>query len=128
MPESEDITNEPSRDRPDDEDDFTDRPRRYPDEEEGESYRRRRPYGDEFRKRSWLERELINTNIAIIVIFALCCNGIALIVGIIGVLTCQDPEAKHKARILLIVGGILTALGVGCQILSAFMKPGGAGR
>jgi hypothetical protein len=122
MPDSEDITNEPSRERPDDEGGYTDergRRRRYEDE----PYEPRRDYDDRFRKRSWLERELINTSIPIVVFFALCCNGIALIFGIVGVLTCQDPEAKHKAMILLILGGIITALGLGCQILS-LSQPG----
>jgi hypothetical protein len=117
MPENEDITNEPSRERPEDEGDYTDRPRRRRRDEEDEPYRRRE-YDDRFRQRSWLEKELINTNIVILVIFGFCCNGIALIFGIIGVLTCQDPEAKQKALILLIISGIITALGVGFKVLS----------
>jgi len=124
MPDSEDITNEPSRERPDDEGDYTDRPRRRRRDEEDEPYGRRRLYGDEFRQRSWLEKELINTNIVIVVIFALCCNGIALIFGIIGVLTCKDPEAKQKALILLIVSGIMTALAVGLQCFGGAIARG----
>jgi hypothetical protein len=118
MPDNEDITNAPAPDQPDDEGDITDRPRRRRrDEEDEDPYRRERDIS--FRKRSWIDKELSNSNIVILVIFALCCNGIALIVGIIGVLTCKEPEAKQKAMILLIVGGIVTALAVGFQCMSA---------
>ena len=120
MPDNEDITNAPSPDRPDDEGDITDRPRRRRrrrrDDDDDPYYRER---DISLRKRSWIEKELINTNIVILVLFGLCCGGIALIVGIIGLITSQDPEAKQKALVLTIISGIMVALGVGFRILSA---------
>jgi hypothetical protein len=53
-----------------------------------------------------------NTNIVLLVILALCCNGIALILGIIGPITCKDPVAKNHALIVTIIGGIITVLGI----------------
>jgi hypothetical protein len=56
------------------------------------------------------------TNIVVLIIFAFCCNGIALILGIVGLLTCKDPRAKQNAMITTIIGGIVTALGVFAQL------------
>jgi hypothetical protein len=53
-----------------------------------------------------------NTNIVLLILLAVCCNGIALILGIIGLLTCKDPDAKNRALIVTIIGGIITALAV----------------
>ena len=53
-----------------------------------------------------------NTNIVLLILLAVCCNGIALILGIIGLLTCKDPDAKNRALIVTIIGGIITVLGI----------------
>ncbi len=114
MPDNEDITDAPAPERPDDEGDSR---RRRREREDDDPYRRERDVS--FRKRSWLEKELINTNIVILVLFGLCCGGIAAITGLIGVLTCQEPEARQKATILLVIGGCMMAVGIGFQVLSA---------
>jgi hypothetical protein len=57
-----------------------------------------------------------NTNIIVLLIFAFCCNGIALILGIVGLITCTDPKAKQNALIVTIIGAIVTVLGVITQI------------
>jgi hypothetical protein len=62
-----------------------------------------------------------NTNIVVLVIFALCCNGIALILGIIGLVTCKDPQAKSNATIVTVIGGIMTVVGVVLNVLSRSM-------
>jgi hypothetical protein len=125
MADNEDITDEPGR-RRDDDDYSDDRPRR----------RRRRddsgddPYEsdrdrDRFRRRSWLEKELLNTNIVVIVFFALCCNGcfmLPLVFGIVGTVTCKDPEAQQKARILLIISSIVTVLSIVAQLVRFAIK------
>jgi uncharacterized membrane protein len=53
-----------------------------------------------------------NTNIVLLIILAVCCNGIAVILGIVGLITCKDPQAKNNALIVTIIGGIITALAV----------------
>jgi hypothetical protein len=52
-----------------------------------------------------------NTNIVLLVVFGFCCGFIALIVGIIGLVTCKDPKAKQNALIVTILGCILPVLG-----------------
>jgi hypothetical protein len=53
-----------------------------------------------------------NTNIVVLLLFACCCNGIATILGVVGLIVCTDPKAKSNALIVTIVGGIITVLAV----------------
>jgi hypothetical protein len=47
-----------------------------------------------------------NTNIVVLILFGVCCGGLAFILGIIGLITCTDPIAKRNALIVTILGGI----------------------
>ena len=58
-----------------------------------------------------------DTNVVILVIFGLCCNGIAFILGLIGFLTAKDEKAKSNAMVTMIVGGVVTVLGIISQVL-----------
>jgi hypothetical protein len=51
------------------------------------------------------------TNFVVLIIFSLCCSGIALILGIIGLVTCKDPRAKQNALIVTIIGAVIAAIG-----------------
>jgi hypothetical protein len=109
-------------DRPEDE--FTDDPpprrrnRRDDDDYDDVADRiRRRPA-----QLSGLDGTFANTNIVVLVLFAFCCNGIALILGIVGLCVCKDELAKRNAMIVTIIGGIITALGVMGQIAQIAMK------
>lgn len=64
------------------------------------------------------------TNIVLLILFGVCCNGIALILGIIGLVTCKDPRAKQNALIVTIIGGILTALYLLAQFTGLVQLPG----
>jgi len=55
---------------------------------------------------SGLDGFFANTNIIILVLFGVCCSGIALILGIIGLVTCTDPLAKRNALIVTILGAL----------------------
>jgi hypothetical protein len=57
-----------------------------------------------------------NTNIVLLILFGFCCNGIALILGIVGLIVCKDELAKRNAMIVTIIGGIITVLGGIAQI------------
>jgi len=46
------------------------------------------------------------TNMVILILFGICCNGLAFILGIIGLVTCKDPRAKQNALIVTIIGAI----------------------
>jgi hypothetical protein len=129
-----DYTDEPPRRRRRDDDDYDDddRPRggrrRDEDDEDEDDRPRRRRRRDEddydedrparHRELSGMDGLFANTNIVLLVLFACLCNGIALILGIIGLATCTDPRAKQNALITTIIGGIVTFLGVGANILS----------
>lgn len=65
-----------------------------------------------------------NTNIVVLILFAVCCNGIAFILGLIGVLTAKDPQAKTNAMITMAIGAVITVIGVIVQI--AGIAAGGA--
>lgn len=49
------------------------------------------------------------------IVLAVCCNLVGLILGIIGLVVCQDPKAKQNALIVTIIGGVITALGIVIQ-------------
>jgi hypothetical protein len=52
-----------------------------------------------------------NTHIIFIILFAFCCNYIALILGIVGLITCTDPRAKQNALIVTIIAAIVALSG-----------------
>ena len=64
-----------------------------------------------------LDKMFRDTNIVILILFSLCCGLIAFILSLIGVLTAKDPKAKSNATLVLIISGIVTALGVGYNFL-----------
>jgi hypothetical protein len=101
------------------EDEYTDEPRRR-DEDDLDRPRRRR--GDEDypdvrrRPRGGLDAMFADTNIVFLVLFGLCCSGIALILGAVGLATCTDPKAKQNALVVTIIGAISTVLSVGIRV------------
>ena len=52
-----------------------------------------------------------NTSIVVLVIFSVCCSGIALILSLIGVFVCTDERAKSNARMVLIISGVVLVIG-----------------
>jgi hypothetical protein len=101
-------------------------PQRRRDDYPDEDYERgpRGPYGDIDVSRprrselSWIDRQFLDTPIALLVIFSLCCGIFAFTFGLIGVVTCQHPDAKQKALIVTIISGILMALSVGIRLVA----------
>jgi hypothetical protein len=89
---------------------------RYEDEDEPRPPRSRRDEDpDEPRRgdvvaKGPLDNMFANTNIVVLVLFGICCSGIALILGIIALATGRDERAKSNALIVTIIGGILTVL------------------
>jgi len=63
-----------------------------------------------------------NTNIVVLVIFGFCCSGIALILGIIGLVTCKDPKAKSNATIVCVIGGIMVVVWTVLNIVGRGMQ------
>ena len=61
---------------------------------------------------SGMDGFFLNTNMVVLVLFGFCCGVIALIVGIIGLSVCKDPDAKQRAMVVTIISGIIVALSV----------------
>lgn len=91
-----------ARDRRDDYDD-DDRPRR---RERDDDYDDRRP-----RQLSGMDGFFTN-QFVLAIILAICCNGLAVILGIIGLCICTDPTAKRNALIVTIIGAVITVVGL----------------
>ncbi len=69
---------------------------------------------------SGMDSMYANTNIVILIFFALCCNGLCLaplILSIIGTFTCTDEKAKANAKLSLIISGIMVFLAVVINIV-----------
>ena len=107
-----------ARSRDDDDDDL---PRRRPREEDDDDERPRR------RRRSGGDGDLgpldgmyRDTNIVVLVLFGLCCSGIAFIMSLIALITAKDPTAKSNAMICMIVAIVVQVLGgVGYVVMVA---------
>lgn|SRR5262245_15437012 len=115
-----------ARDRYDD-DDYDDR-----DDDRGRGRRQREEdddYDDRPRRRSGeqgpLDGMYRDTNIVVLVLFGLCCGGIAFILSLIAFLTAKDPQAKSHALIVMIVGGVMAALGIVLNLAGVFAGAAG---
>ena len=64
---------------------------------------------------SWIDKTFKDTSVLVLVLFAFCCGGIALILGIVGVVMCKDPVAKKNAILVLILSIISTLIGIAIQ-------------
>jgi hypothetical protein len=69
-----------------------------------------------------------DTNIVVLVLFGLCCGGIAFILSLIAFLTAKDPKAKSNAMIVLIIGAVSAAVGILLQVTGALAGAAGGGR
>jgi hypothetical protein len=98
------------------EDEYTDEPRRPPRRRDDDFDYGEGPPDVRGRKLSGMDGMFANTNMVLLILFAFCCNGIALILGIVGLVTCRDEKAKQNALIVTIIGGIITAIGVVVQV------------
>ncbi len=58
-----------------------------------------------------LDGMFMNTHIIFLLLFAFCCNYIALILGIVGLLTCKHPQAKQNALIVTLISAIVAFSG-----------------
>jgi hypothetical protein len=71
---------------------------------------------------NFFDRTFGNTNIVILILFALCCGGIALVFGILGIILCTDREARQRAILVVVIeviaGVIWGALSVGSALMN----------
>ncbi len=65
---------------------------------------------------SGLDGTFANTNIVLLILFGFCCGTIALILGIIGLVTCKDELAKRNAMIVTIISGVMHVVGIVAQL------------
>jgi hypothetical protein len=93
--------------RRDDDDDDDDRPRRRrrDDDDDADDLPRIRK-----KPMSGLDGTFANTSLPILIIFGMCCSGIALILSIVGLATCHDPTARKNATIVLIISIVFVVI------------------
>lgn len=92
-----------AKDRDDDFDDRDDdRPRRRRDDDYDRPPEQLGPLDKMFR----------DTNIVILVLFAICCRGIALILSLICYFTAKDPKAKSNALIVICIDLALVVVAI----------------
>lgn len=60
-----------------------------------------------------------NTNIVILILFAVCCQLIAFVLSLVAFLTAKDPKAKSNAMLVMLISGILMAIGLVLQFTGA---------
>lgn len=53
---------------------------------------------------AWFDRQIIKTPLSSLIIVMICANGLALILGAVGLAICRHPRARDRARILLVAG------------------------
>jgi hypothetical protein len=73
------------------------------------------------RKLSWLEWQFRDTHVLLLWLFCLTCSPVALVVGIVGLYTCELPEARQKARGTTIAAAIVLIIPVGL-VLEKMLK------
>jgi hypothetical protein len=61
---------------------------------------------------SWLDEQFLKTSMVVLVLVSFLVGCVALPMGLIGVIACKHPEARKKAIVMLIISGIIMALGV----------------
>lgn len=71
-----------------------------------------------------LDKTFRDTNIVILILFALCCGFIAMVLSIIGVATAKDEKAKQNAIICLVISAISGGLSTLSFILQNQMLRG----
>lgn len=63
-----------------------------------------------------LDKMYRDTNIVVLVLFGICCGIIAFVLSLVCYLTAKDPKAKSNAMIVMIIGAVLTAVGIVMQV------------
>jgi hypothetical protein len=76
-----------------------------------------------------LDKTFRDTNMVILIIFAVCCALLGLPLGLVGMLTAKDPKAKSNATIVTIISGVMWAISIVWNVfLGGMAMLGGAGR
>lgn len=112
-------------------DDYDDRDDDYDDRPPPRRRRRDRDDDDDDHDRPVakgpLDGMFANTNIVVLVLFALCCRGLAFILAAICYFTAKDPKAKSNATLVLVIDAVLIIVGVILNVTGALAGLG-AGR
>jgi hypothetical protein len=95
-----------ARERADDYEDEDDRPRRRRRDEEENDYddRPRR------KKLQGMDALFAKTSMVGIILFGLCCGLLALVLGIVGLVTCKDQKARRNATIVVVISAVMIAV------------------
>jgi hypothetical protein len=61
---------------------------------------------------TWLDRQLCITSGCSVALLIFICNGLALVLGIVGLLVCKHPRAREQAANLTWGGATFTLIGI----------------
>jgi predicted Zn finger-like uncharacterized protein len=88
--------------------------------------KKRRSYDDdEDRGRGGgLDGLFAGMSLPVVILFPLCCGVIALVLSIIGVATCRDPQARANAQLVLIISLVSSAIGIISNLIYFLSGPG----
>lgn len=64
-----------------------------------------------------LDGFLRDTNMVLLILISVCCSIVGLILGIIGLATGKDPQAKKNAQLMTIISGALIVVGCIADII-----------
>jgi hypothetical protein len=71
-----------------------------------------RPHaGESAGQATWADQFFKDTNMVWLVLLAFCCSVVALALGIVGVATCTNHDAKQRALVVTILAAIFTVFG-----------------
>ncbi len=68
---------------------------------------------------SWLDRQFVNASGCAMVVLALLLNGVAVVLGLLGLIFCKHPKARQHALVVFVAGLAFTILGVLLVIFAA---------
>jgi succinate dehydrogenase/fumarate reductase cytochrome b subunit len=75
-----------------------------------------------------LDNMFANTNIVILILFALCCGIIALVLALVCYFTAKDPKAKSNAMLIIAIDVVLFIVGIVIQLAGLGAGLMGAGK
>lgn len=64
------------------------------------------------RRLNWYEYQLNNASKGGVIMLALLLNGLAIVLGVLGLWLCKDEDARDNAWMLTIVGAIVSAVAI----------------
>jgi hypothetical protein len=73
---------------------------------------------------NWFDRQFLNTNVIFLLLLSLCCAGLAVPFGFLGMVGCRSPKARKRAILVFLLG----LLWAGLAVLGGLFQSLGSGQ